>query len=163
MLAGREWNEDPGIVKKAREINHMATMITEVYDAFLAGGAPEAKALSSESLSTKGDIVKTEGRLARDIVAAEERLNDKITEVREDLSGEIAAVEQRLNHKIDVVKEELTRRIDRKIDDLKVDQKIDNLKRDIAKLDRDMAVMKTLLLIIIATQVIPLLKALSVI
>ena len=72
------------------------------------------------------------------------------------------AVEQRLNHKIDVVKEELIRRIDRKIDDLKVDQKIDSLKRDIAKLDRDMAVMKALLLIIIAVQVIPLLKALSV-
>ena len=169
----------------------MATMITEVYDAFLAGGAPEAKArkaaeaLSSESLSTKGDIVKTEGRLARDIVAAEERLNDKIAEVREalsgeivavekrlnqkiaevreELSGEIVAVEKRLNHKIDVVKEELTRTIDHKIDALKVDQKFDRLKRDIAKLERDMAVMKALLLIIIAVQVIPLLKALSVI
>ena len=169
----------------------MATMITEVYDAFLAGGAPEAKArkaaeaLSSESLSTKGDIVKTEGRLARDIVAAEERLNHKITEVREELSGDIAAVEKRLNHKItevreelsgeiaavkealnhkiDVVKEELTRTIERKINALKVDQKFDSLKRDIAKLERDMAVMKTLLLIIIAAQVIPLLKALSVI
>ena len=98
-------------------------MITEVYDAFLAGGAPEAKArkaaeaLSSENLSTKGDIVKTEGQLAR----------------------EIAAVEERLNHKID------------------------GLKRDIAKLHRDMAVMKALLLIIIAAQVIPLLKALAVI
>lgn len=202
----------------------MATMITEVYDAFLAGGAPEAKArkaaeaLSSESLSTKGDIVKTEGRLARDIVAAEERLNDKIAEVREELAGDIgaveqkltrdiAAVEERLNHKIAEVREELAgdivsveqkltreiaevraelsgkimaveqkltrdiaavkealiHKIDRKIDDLKVDQKIDSLKDKIAKLERDMAVMKSLLLIIIAAQVIPLLKALSVI
>ena len=169
----------------------MATMITEVYDAFLAGGAPEAKAreaaeaLSSESLSTKGDIVKTEGRLARDIAAAEERLNHKIAaaegrlnhkiaaaegrlnhkiaEVREELSGEIAAVREELSGEIAAVKEELIRRIDRKIDDLKVDQKIDNLKRYITKLDRDMAVMKALLLIIIAAQVIPLLKALSVI
>ena len=147
----------------------MATMITEVYDAFLAGGAPEAKArkaaeaLSSESLSTKGDIVKTEGRLARDIVAAEERLNDKIAEVREDLSGEIAAVKEALNHTIDVVKEELTRTIDHKINELKIDHKFDSLKRDIAELERDMAVIKTLLLIIIAMQVIPLLKALSVI
>ena len=136
----------------------MATMITEVYDAFLAGGAPEAKArkaaeaLSSESLSTKGDIVKTEGRLARDIVAAEERLNHKIAEVREDLSGEIAAVKEALNHKID-----------HKINELKIDHKFDSLKRDIAELERDMAVIKTLLLIIIAMQVIPLLKALSVI
>ena len=91
----------------------MATMITEVYDAFLAGGAPEAKArkaaeaLSSESLSTKGDIVKTEGRLARDIVAAEERLNDKITEVREELSGKIAAVREELSAEIVAVREEL--------------------------------------------------------
>ena len=134
----------------------MATMITEVYDAFLAGGAPEAKArkaaeaLSSESLSTKGDIVKTEGRLARDIVAAEERLNHKIAEVREELSGEIAAVREELSGEIAAVEQRLN-------------HKIDNLKRDIAKLDRDMAVMKALLLIIIAAQVIPLLKALSVI
>ena len=40
----------------------MATMISEVYDAFRAGGTPEAQAreaaeaLSAESLSTKGDI-----------------------------------------------------------------------------------------------------------
>ena len=156
----------------------MATMITEVYDAFLAGGAPEAKArkaaeaLSSESLSTKGDIVKTEGRLARDIAevregladnivsveqkltrdiaAAEERLNQKIAEVREELSGEIAAVREELSGKIATVEQRLN-------------HKIDNLKRDITKLDRDMAVMKALLLIIIAVQVIPLLKALSVI
>ena len=180
----------------------MATMITEVYDAFLAGGAPEAKAreaaeaLSSESLSTKGDIVKTEGRLARDIVAAEERLNDKIVaaeerlnhkiaevreelagdivsveqkltreiaEVRAELSGKIMAVEQKLTRDIAAVKEALIHKIDRKIDDLKVDQKIDSLKDKIAKLERDMAVMKSLLLIIIAAQVIPLLKALSVI
>ena len=90
----------------------MATMISEVYNAFLAGGTPEAEArkaaeaLSSESLSTKDDIAE--------------------------------------------VKEELTR-------------KIDGLRSDIVKLDRDMAVMKSLLLIILAAQVIPLLKALSVI
>ena len=134
----------------------MATMITEVYDAFLAGGAPEAKAreaaeaLSSESLSTKGDIVKMEGRLARDIVAAEERLNDKITEVRGELSGEIVAVRKELSGEIVAVEQRLN-------------QKIDSLKDKIAKLERDMAVMKSLLLIIIAAQVIPLLKALSVI
>ena len=138
----------------------MATMITEVYDAFLAGGAPEAKArkaaeaLSSESLSTKGDIVKTEGRLARDIVAAEERLNHKIAAVREELSGEIAAVEKRLNHRIDVVKEELSGQISA------VDKK---LTHEIYGIKQSMAVVKTLLLLIIAVQVIPLLKALSVI
>ena len=149
----------------------MATMITEVYDAFLAGGAPEAKAreaaeaLSSESLSTKGDIVKTEGRLARDIVAAEERLNHKIAEVREELSGdieaargelsaEIRAVEKRLNHKIDAVKEELSGAISA------LDKK---LTHEIYGIKQGMAVIKTLLLLIIAVQVIPLLKALSVI
>ena len=138
----------------------MATMITEVYDAFLAGGAPEAKArqaaeaLSSESLSTKGDIVKTEGRLARDIVAAEQRLNHKIAEVREALSGEIGALEKRLNHRIDAVKEELSGAISA------VDKK---LTHEIYGIKQNMAVVRTLLLIIIAAQVIPLLKALSVI
>lgn len=138
----------------------MATMITEVYDAFLAGGAPEAKAreaaeaLSSESLSTKGDIVKTEGRLARDIAAAEGRLNHKIAEVREELSAEIRAVEKRLNHKIDAVKEELSGAI------AAVDKK---LTHEIYGIKQGMAVIKTLLLLIIAVQVVPLLKALSVI
>lgn len=160
----------------------MARMITEVYDAFLAGRAPEAKAreaaeaLSSESLSTKGDIVKTEGRLARDIAevregladnivsvkqkltrdiaAAEERLNHKIATVREALSGEIVAVEKRLNQKIAAVKEELSGAI------LAVDKK---LTHEIYGIKQGMAVIKTLLLLIIAVQVIPLLKALSVI
>ena len=145
----------------------MATMITEVYDAFLAGGAPEAKArkaaeaLSSESLSTKGDIVKTEGRLARDIVAAEERLNYKIGEVREELSGDIGAVREELSGKIVAVREELSGEI--AAVEQRLNHKIDSLKDKIAKLERDMAVMKSLLLIIIAAQVIPLLKALSVI
>lgn len=127
----------------------MATMITEVYDAFLAGGAPEAKAreaaeaLSSESLSTKGDIVKTEGRLARDTAA-----------MREALSSEIRAVEERLNHRIDTVREELLGEI------AALDKK---LTHEIYGIKQGMAVIKTLLLLIIAVQVIPLLKALSVI
>ena len=112
----------------------MATMISEVYNAFLAGGTPEAEArkaaeaLSSENLSTKGDIA----------------------EVKEELTGRIAAVEQKLTRDIAAVEERLN-------------HKIDGLRSDIVKLDRDMAVMKSLLLIILAAQVIPLLKALSVI
>ena len=44
----------------------MNMMLTEVYDAFIAAGAPEdkarsaAQALSAESFATKGDIVRLE-------------------------------------------------------------------------------------------------------
>ena len=123
----------------------MATMISEVYNAFLAGGTPEvearkaAEALSSENLSTKGDIAEVKEELTRDIAEVKEELTGRIAEVKEELTRNIAAVEERLNHKID------------------------GLRSDIVKLDRDMAVMKSLLLIILAAQVIPLLKALSVI
>ena len=96
-------------------------------------------------------------------MSVEQKLTREIAEVRAELSGKIMAVEQKLTRDIAAVKEALIHKIDRKIDDLKVDQKIDSLKDKIAKLERDMAVMKSLLLIIIAAQVIPLLKALSVI
>ena len=134
----------------------MATMISEVYNAFLAGGTPEAEArkaaeaLSSENLSTKGDIAEVKEELTGRIAGVEQKLTRDIAEVKEELTRNIAAVEERLNHKIDAVKEELN-------------HKIDGLRSDIVKLDRDMAVMKSLLLIILAAQVIPLLKALSVI
>ncbi len=44
----------------------MSTMITEVYDAFIASGAPEDKArkaadiLSNEQVATKQDLLQTE-------------------------------------------------------------------------------------------------------
>ena len=149
----------------------MATMISEVYNAFLAGGTPEvearkaAEALSSENLSTKGDIAEVKEELTRDIAevkeeltgriaAVEQKLTRDIAEVKEELTRRIAAVEERLNQKIDAVREELLHKIDA------IDKK---LTHEIYDIKQGMAVIKTLLLLIIAVQVIPLLKALSVI
>ncbi len=48
----------------------MTTMISEVYEAFRVAGVPEekarkaAEALSSESLATKGDVIRIERELA---------------------------------------------------------------------------------------------------
>ncbi len=48
----------------------MTTMISEVYEAFCVAGVPEekarkaAEALSSESLATKGDVIRIERELA---------------------------------------------------------------------------------------------------
>ena len=134
----------------------MATMISEVYNAFLAGGTPEvearkaAEALSSENLSTKGDIAEVKEELTRDIAEVKEELTGRIAEVKEELTRNIAEVKEELTRNIAAVEERLN-------------HKIDGLRSDIVKLDRDMAVMKSLLLIILAAQVIPLLKALSVI
>ena len=127
----------------------MATMISEVYNAFLAGGTPEAEArkaaeaLSSENLSTKGDIAEVKEELTRDIAEVKEELTGRIAEVKEELIGRIAAVEEGLNRKIDAIDKKLT--------------------HEIYDIKQGMAVMKSLLLIILAAQVIPLLKALSVI
>lgn len=63
-------------------------------------------------------------------------------------------VREELNHKIDAVKEELSGAISA------LDKK---LTHEIYGIKQGMAVLKTLLLLIIAAQVIPLLKALSVI
>ena len=121
----------------------MATMISEVYNAFLAGGTPEAEArkateaLSAESLGTKGDIAETEGKLTGNIAAVAQKLTRKIAATEEKLNGKIDEVREALTRKIDAVKAELN-------------DKIDGLRSDIVKLDRDMAMMKSLLLIILS-------------
>ena len=62
----------------------MATMISEVYQAFLKGGAPEpaareaAEALSEENLSTKRDVDQAEKRLSRKIDGSKAELTGKI-------------------------------------------------------------------------------------
>ena len=120
----------------------MATMISEVYDAFRAGGTPEAQAreaaeaLSAESLSTKGDIDAAKGEL-----------NLKIDAVKEELNLKIDAVKEELNRKIDAVEEKLSR-------------EIAGVEGEVARLARDMAVMKWMMALVLAVQVIPLLKSL---
>ena len=70
----------------------MATMISEVYDAFRAAGTPEAQAreaaeaLSAESLSTKGDIDAAKDELNRKIDDVEKRLNHSIYEVKQSIA-----------------------------------------------------------------------------
>ena len=120
----------------------MATMISEVYNAFRAGGTPEAQAreaaeaLSAESLSTKGDIDAAKGEL-----------NLKIDAVKEELNHKIDAVKEELNLKIDAVEEKLSR-------------EIAGVEGEVARLARDMAVMKWMMALVLAVQVIPLLKSL---
>ena len=131
----------------------MATMISEVYDAFRAGGTPEAQAreaaeaLSAESLSTKGDIDAAKGELNRKIDAVKEELNLKIDAVKEELNRKIDAVKEELNLKIDAVEEKLSR-------------EIAGVESEVARLARDMAVMKWMMALVLAVQVIPLLKSL---
>ena len=103
----------------------MATMITEVYEAFRKVGIPDpeakqaAEALSAENVSTKADIN-----------AAEKRLMAYINEV-----------EKRLMAYINEVEKSLGERISREVADVKA---------SIAKLDRQMAVMKWMMATTIA-------------
>ncbi len=103
----------------------MATMITEVYEAFRKVGIPNpeakqaAEALSAENVSTKADIN-----------AAEERLRRYIDKSKEELNGRITALDDKLSEKIS--------------------HEITGVKVSIAKLDRQMAVMKWMMATTIA-------------
>ncbi len=77
----------------------MATMITEVYEAFRKVGIPDpeakhaAEALSAENVSTKADINGAEKRLMAYINEVEKRLGERI-------SREVAALDDKLSPKI---------------------------------------------------------------
>ena len=114
----------------------MATMITEVYEAFRKVGIPDpeakqaAEALSAENVSTKADINAAEERLRRYIDKSKEELNGRITDLDDKLSERITALDDKLSEKIS--------------------HEITGVKVSIAKLDRQMAVMKWMMATTIA-------------
>ena len=114
----------------------MATMITEVYEAFRKVGIPNpeakqaAEALSAENVSTKADINAAEERLRRYIDKSKEELNGRITDLDDKLSDRITALDEKLSEKIS--------------------REITGVKVSIAKLDRQMAVMKWMMATTIA-------------
>ncbi len=114
----------------------MATMITEVYEAFRKVGIPDpeakhaAEALSAENVSTKADINGAEERLRRYIDKSKEELNGRITDLDDKLSERIAALDEKLSEKIS--------------------REITGVKAGIAKQDREMAVMKWMIATAIA-------------
>ncbi len=69
----------------------------------------EIKEELTKELTTKEDLIKSEGRLNEKIAAVEGRLNEKIAAVEGRLNEKIAAVEGRLNEKIAAVKEDLAK------------------------------------------------------
>ncbi len=110
----------------------MATMITEVYEAFRKVGIPNpeakqaAEALSAENVSTKADINVAEERLRRYIDKSKEELNGRITDLDNKLSDRITALDDKLS------------------------REIAGVKASIAKQDREMAVMKWMIATAIA-------------
>lgn len=96
----------------------MATMISEVYRAFIKGGVPEkeareaAEALSAENLSTKSDVAEAAQRLSANIFETEQRLSGEIAALREELTGQIAALREELIGKINAVEKSLRVEID---------------------------------------------------
>ncbi len=121
----------------------MATMITEVYEAFRKVGIPNpeakqaAEALSAENVSTKADINAAEERLRRYIDKSKEELNGRITDLDDKLSDRITALDEKLSEKI-------SREI------AEVRGELSGVKVSIAKLDRQMAVMKWMMATTIA-------------
>ena len=106
----------------------MATMITEVYEAFRKVGIPDpeakhaAEALSAENVSTKADIN-----------GAEKRLGERI-------SREVAALDDKLSLRINDLDDKLSDRMTAL--DEKFSRELADVKASIAKQDRQMAVMQ---------------------
>ena len=129
----------------------MATMITEVYEAFRKVGIPDpeakqaAEALSAENVSTKADINGAEKSLMAYINEVEKRLNVRTDEVEKNLNAYIGEVEKRLGERIS---QEITA-LDDKLSE-KFSREIADVKTSIAKQDRDMAVMKWMMATTIA-------------
>ena len=121
----------------------MATMITEVYEAFRKVGIPDpeakhaAEALSAENVSTKADINGAEKRLMAYINEVEKRLGRRITELDDKLSERITALDDKLSDRITALDEKFSR-------------EIADIKASIAKQDRKMAVMQWMLATTIA-------------
>ncbi len=118
----------------------MATMITEVYEAFRKVGIPDpeakhaAEALSAENVSTKADINGAEKRLgeriSREVAALDDKFSRRITDLDDKLSDRITALDDKLSEKIS--------------------REIAGVKVSIAKQDREMAVMKWMMATTIA-------------
>ena len=80
----------------------MATMITEVYEAFRKVGIPNpeakqaAEALSAENVSTKADINAAEKRLMAYINEVEKRLSERISREITDVKASIAKLDRQM-------------------------------------------------------------------
>ena len=103
-------------------------MISELYEALVDAGASEKKAkeaaevLSTENLSTKGDLIAVKEELAGRITELDQRLSGRITELDQRLGGRITALGEKLGGRITELDQRLGARI--------------------SKLERDMAVVK---------------------
>ena len=107
----------------------MATMITEVYEAFRKVGIPDpeakhaAEALSAENVSTKADINGAEKRLgeriSREVAALDDklslRINDLDEKLSEKISREVAALDDKLSLRINDLDEKLSEKISREV------------------------------------------------
>ena len=91
----------------------MTTMISELYEALINAGATEEKAreaavaLSAENLNSKDNVAEVKAELAGDIAELDAKLSGRITALDEKLSGKITELDQRLSGEIAGVKKDL--------------------------------------------------------
>lgn len=120
-------------------------MVVELYDALVSAGAPEekarvaAQAMSEESLATKADIARLQADIARleqvtkaDIAKLEQATKADIAKLERVTSGDIARLEQAT--KAETVK------LEKLEGSIRAD--ITKLERNIAKVERELSVVK---------------------
>ena len=135
----------------------MATMISEVYDAFRSVGIAEdkaraaAEALSEDQLATKADIVKLEKVTTAEIARLEAATKADIIKLEKVTTGEIARLEAAT--KSDIGRLEASTKAD-------IGRLEAGTKADIARVEKELVVIKWMLGLVIVAVVIPLVRPL---
>ena len=94
----------------------MATMISEVYEAFRSVGIPEDKATAAakviagkENVATKEDLLKTESSMKQEMLKLQAVMNEDLLKLENRLNGRILELESRLNERILEVEKQILR------------------------------------------------------
>ncbi len=154
----------PCALKAAGYSRRMSTMVVELYDALVSAGAPEekargaAQAMSEESLATKADITRLEqvtkaeiARLEQDIIRLEQTTKADIAKLEQVTKADIAKLEQSTKAEIaklerassgDIARLEQATKAESVKQEKSIRGDIAKLERDIAKVERELSVVK---------------------
>jgi hypothetical protein len=144
----------------------MATMISEVYDAFRSVGVPEdkaraaAEALSEEQLATKADIARLEKVTTSEIAKLEGATKADIARLEKVATSEIAKLEGATKADIARLEKVTTSEIAKleKTTTSEIAKLEASTRADSARVERELLVVKWMLGLVIVSVVVPLIR-----
>jgi hypothetical protein len=141
----------------------MATMISEVYDAFRSAGVPEdkaraaAEALSEDQLATKADIARLERVTTGEIARLGQVTTGEIARLAQVTTGEIARLERVTSGEIAKQRQETASDIAKLRESTTAD--IAKLRESTTTVEKEIVVMKWMFGLVIVAVVVPLVKS----